>query len=158
MIPAAHWLAADFDNLRNDDRRLLFYDQRGRGGSDPVKEDSLVWLDYEIDDTEAIREHFGISKISLVGWSYLSAVVALYAQAYPQFVDRLILMCPVAIRSEAEYMDEEAVEEWVKTLPCARLFLIPESGHFPHLEDPGIFFPALDVFLRGNWPEGSIEI
>ena len=64
----------------------------------------------------------------------------------------------LVIHGGEDLIPVEAVEEWVKTLPCARLFLIPESGHFPHLEDPGIFFPALDVFLRGNWPEGSIEI
>ena len=270
VVPAAHWLASDFNHLADGDRRLLFYDQRGRGGSDTINEDSLVWLDYEIDDIETIRGHFGIGKMALVGWSYLGAVTALYAQSHPQHVDRLVLMCSVAIRSGAEYIDEEIAEkkaesridknalkeledmrkagldksdptrycredhkvfrpqqmgkpgalsrmrsdpcvyqnewvrnlsslwekrfppeswerdwrgimadmevptlvihggedlipmetarEWAATLPNSRLFVIPESGHFPHLEDPDIFFPAVDVFLRGEWPNGSIEI
>jgi pimeloyl-ACP methyl ester carboxylesterase len=46
----------------------------------------------------------------------------------------------------------EASQEWAATLPKARLLTLEGSGHFPHLEDPEAFFPAVEAFLCGEWP------
>jgi proline iminopeptidase len=46
----------------------------------------------------------------------------------------------------------EASREWVTTLPQARLLTVQGSGHFPHLEAPEVFFPALESFLAVQWP------
>jgi proline iminopeptidase len=43
-----------------------------------------------------------------------------------------------------------ASQEWVATLPDARLLVIEGSGHFPPLERPDVFFPAVDEFLAGE--------
>ena len=51
----------------------------------------------------------------------------------------------------------ESSREWAAALPEARLFVIPGSGHYPWLEQPEAFFPAVDRFLAGSWPEGAIE-
>ena len=37
--------------------------------------------------------------------------------------------------------------------PNARLLIIPGSGHFPFVEKPEVFFPAIDNFLNENKPE-----
>jgi pimeloyl-ACP methyl ester carboxylesterase len=34
----------------------------------------------------------------------------------------------------------------------ARVLWLDGVGHFPWLEDPQTFFPAVDLFLRGEWP------
>jgi pimeloyl-ACP methyl ester carboxylesterase len=44
-------------------------------------------------------------------------------------------------------------EEWVEILPNARLFKISDSGHLPFVEQPEIFYPAVEQFLNGEWPE-----
>jgi pimeloyl-ACP methyl ester carboxylesterase len=43
------------------------------------------------------------------------------------------------------------------TLPDARLIVIEGSGHFPPLERPDVFFPAVNEFLSGDWPEPTPE-
>jgi len=107
VIPAKTWLASELESLARG-RRLIFYDQRGRGQSDVDKDESSVWIDYEIHDIEAIRRHFGLDRFTLIGWSYMGAMVALYTAAHPSHVDRLILMCAIPPWSEAPYNDPEA--------------------------------------------------
>lgn len=38
--------------------------------------------------------------------------------------------------------------EWAQALPRARLLTIPDSGHFPYVEQPDVFYPAIEAFLR----------
>lgn len=268
VIPNARSLAADFESLAQG-HRLIFYDSRGRGGSDAIVDESLVWTDYEIGDLEAVRQHFGLEKMSLIGWSYLGGVTALYAMKYPERVSRLVLMCSVSPRWPAPHddfeelgrkgesrIDPEGVKrleemrqagieledpvgycreynrvylprqmgrpealvrmrsdpcvfanewprnleehwrkhfppesmewdwrsrlsslkaptlvihgtedlitlesshEWVTALPQASLLVIEGSGHFPHLEAPEVFFPAVGRFLSGEWSEEAME-
>lgn len=47
----------------------------------------------------------------------------------------------------------ESSREWVGVLPQARLLAIEGAGHFPHLEAPETFFPSVERFLNGKWPE-----
>ena len=51
-----------------------------------------------------------------------------------------------------------AGREWVFGLPRARLITIREGGHMPWIESPGIVFPAIRIFLNGQWPEEAEEI
>ena len=50
-----------------------------------------------------------------------------------------------------------AAEEWVDALPNAELFLLPTGGHLPWVDRPSVFFPAVDAFLRGTWPDAPAE-
>jgi len=107
VIPAATGLAADLESLARG-RRVVFYDQRGRGQSDVDPDESHIWIDYEVHDLEAIRHHFGLERMSIIGWSYMGGISALYAATYPARVDRLVLMCAIPPRSDALYNDPEA--------------------------------------------------
>jgi pimeloyl-ACP methyl ester carboxylesterase len=51
----------------------------------------------------------------------------------------------------------EGSREWVGPSSNARLLVIDGAGHFPFLEQPAVFFPAVEVFLRGEWPRGAID-
>jgi proline iminopeptidase len=42
--------------------------------------------------------------------------------------------------------------EWASTLPDARLLTVPGAAHLPWVEAPELVFPAIDLFLRGQWP------
>ena len=268
IIPSARSLAADFESFAQE-HRLIFYDSRGRGGSDAIVDESLVWTDYEISDLEAVRQHFGLEQMALIGWSYLGGVTALYTMKYPERVNRLVLMCSVSPRWPSPHddfeelgrkaesrIDPEGVErleemqqagvdaedpeeycreynrvylprqmgrpealvrmrsdscvfpnewpqniqehwrkhfppesmewdwrsrlsslktptlvihgtedlialessrEWATALPQASLLVIEGVGHFPHLEAPEVFFPAVGRFLCGEWPEEAIR-
>jgi pimeloyl-ACP methyl ester carboxylesterase len=61
----------------------------------------------------------------------------------------------LVIHGAEDLIEEGASREWAATLPDARLLIIPGSGHFPHLEAPDLYFPAVDLFLRGEWPKGA---
>jgi proline iminopeptidase len=267
VIPALHFLVADLDPLARQ-RRLIFYDQRGRGGSDSIEDEMLVWTDYEMRDLEAIRQHFNLDQMSLIGWSYLGGVTALYTLEHDDRVCRLVLMCPIPPRLPSPYVSVEELDkkaesridplrvkrleemreagvdskdpvaycrkhnrvylpgqmakpealahmcsdpciypnewpqnvgqhwekhfppesmefdwrsklrgvrtptlvihgsedfpveasrEWTSALPEARILTIEGSGHFPHLEAPGVLFPAVEQFLSGEWPGKATE-
>jgi hypothetical protein len=51
IIPAASWLLADWEPLAHH-RTLLFYDSRGRGGSDSVTDPAQISLANEVRDAE----------------------------------------------------------------------------------------------------------
>jgi proline iminopeptidase len=97
VIPSASWLLADLTPLASG-RTLIFYDDRSRGRSDAVAATSQISIDCLVRDLEAIREHFGLERFALLGWSIGGAVTALYALAYPRWVQRLLLMGPIAPR------------------------------------------------------------
>ncbi len=106
VIPAKASLAADFESLARE-RRLIFYDQRSRGLSDVDQDESNVWIDYEVKDIEAVRHYFELDRFSLIGWSYMGGMAALYAAAHASHVNRLILMCAIPPWSDAPYLDAE---------------------------------------------------
>ena len=237
-----------------ESRRVAFYDVRNRGRSDPVDGSGRVGLPVEIDDVEAVRAHTGFARTSVLGWSYVGLVVALYAAQHPRFVHRLVMVCPAppseslqpvsgapdavllerlnelesrrAIADPVEFAREwrrivtptrmadpaafdllqadpsmwpnewpehmmealrrvdathpvgfdyrprarrisaptlvihggadtiplPASEAWTRAIPDARLLVLPDVGHFPHVEAPAEFFDAVETFLDGHWP------
>ena len=48
-----------------------------------VEEPSRLTLEREVRDLEEIRRNLGLERLSLMGWSYLGSVTALYAAAHP---------------------------------------------------------------------------
>jgi pimeloyl-ACP methyl ester carboxylesterase len=61
----------------------------------------------------------------------------------------------LVIHGTEDLIPVAAAQDWAATMPLARLLTIPGVGHFPHLEDPDTYFPAVDTFLAGTWPEGA---
>ena len=259
VTPAASWLDQDLQPLASPARTLIFFDSRGRGASDPVTDAFQLAPDYELRDLETVRQFFGLDKMSLLGWSLHATAVARYAAANSGHVQRLILMCPGNIRSDAPYLDPDLMRqkaahrmdpngpqkldemkqqgldstepelyckehqkvylarqmvnpaalarmqsnpcrcanewprnlialiqqhpapgafdwreiatriqaptlvihgmgdlipisssvEWADTIPNAQLTLIEGAGHYPHLEEPAVFFAAVEHFLAG---------
>lgn len=89
---------------------LVLYDQRGGGRSDLVADPKrLTWRDH-VADLEALRRQFGVRRIALIGLSWGSALAALYADAHPANVSRLMLLGPMPIaRTPFGQVREEAV-------------------------------------------------
>lgn len=97
----------DFDRLA-DSRSVVFFDIRNRGRSDPVGVSGAVGFPIEVDDVDCVRAHFGIERVSVLGWSYVGLVAALYAARYPACVDRLVMSCPVPARQYPPAVETEA--------------------------------------------------
>ena len=41
-------------------------------------------------DIETVRRHFGLERVSVMGYSYLGKVAVMYAMAHPERVDRIV--------------------------------------------------------------------
>ena len=261
IIPAAVYMEYEFEKLADESRTLILYDQRGRGKSSAIADASKFSMDFEIADLEALRQHLGKEKVSLIGWSYLGGLVILYANQFPEHVNRIVQIGPISptyaiflkalstpfdsesaaklknlqdegldksdperyceeywhlymerifhdpgkvslflsdkckcknempnnvnmqllaiigklkewdwreevqgleapvltIHGESDTLPLEGSRVWAQTLRNARLLFVPEAGHLPFVEQPGIFYPAVDTFLKGEWPAG-VEI
>jgi proline iminopeptidase len=251
-------------------RRIIYYDQRGNGGSSLDMDPGRLAIGRQVADLETIRAHFGLRKMNLLGNSWGGLLASYYAIAHPDRVGRLVLHDPapparawleamsdelgrrarllpeadrraylaaanpmawyrapdplvpcrtfmtilfrlyawdpaapgashadpcaggpeavrrqllvnrriwaglpnydvrpllgrvtapvLVIYGEADPVPRAAAEAWAAAYPDARLLVIPRAGHLSHVEQPGIFFPALDSFLRGRWPAGAIAV
>ncbi|MEA3012373.1 MAG: proline iminopeptidase [Sphingomonadales bacterium] len=250
-------------------RRVIYYDQRGNGRSGLIDRADRLAVSRHIADLEAIRRHFGLRRMVLLGNSWGGLLVSAYAAAHPDRVERMILHAPapptlfylremgaridaranerldpsgrrrlgeinrpehwlasadpiatcrefmtaifllysfdpaaripfrgnvcagsreavrrqqsvnVAIwRSLGEFDLRSAVErvtapvlvihgaadviplaasrEWAAHFPNGRLLVLERAGHLVHLERPDAFFPAVEAFLAGRWPEGAV--
>jgi proline iminopeptidase len=92
--PGAHhdYLLPGFDAL-DDGRELVYYDQRG-GGRSPVARDVPVGWTEQVGDLEALRAHWGLDRLTLVGYSWGGLLALLYALEHPGRVERLALVSP----------------------------------------------------------------
>lgn len=59
------------------------------------------------------------------------------------------------IHGDKDPIPMASAEEWAAHLPEARLLAIHRAGHFPWLEQPDIFYPAVETFLDGAWPKSA---
>jgi proline iminopeptidase len=91
IIPNATYMFDDFSHLK-EHRTVIFYDLRNRGRSDAVTDEAKLkrGIHNDVDDLEAVRKHFGVATVTVLGHSYLGFVVALYAMQYPQHVNRVV--------------------------------------------------------------------
>jgi proline iminopeptidase len=106
VAPAMSWLADDLRPL-TEHLPLVFYDTRGQGSSDRVRDDQLG-LERDVADVECVRRALGAERIHLLGWSYHGAVTAHYARAHPERVERLVLVAPLSPRATPywrQYLD-----------------------------------------------------
>ncbi len=97
-------------------RTLIFYDQRGGGRSTLVQSAEALDAQRFVEDLEALRQHFEIERLNLLGHSWGTAVAALYAKRYPDHVERLLIVGGIPLHQEglvaafdrlAESRDEE---------------------------------------------------
>src|SRR5213592_3726783 len=97
--PGAHhdYLLPQYDLLARG-RTLLCYDQRG-GGRSPVGRDTPVGWREHVADLEALRRHWSIDRLTLLGYSWGGLLAVLYWLEHPERVDRLALVSPAPGRA-----------------------------------------------------------
>jgi proline iminopeptidase len=92
--PGAHhdYLLPGFDTLA-ERRTLIYYDQRG-GGRSPVPREVPVGWREQVEDLEALRQVWGMERLSIAGYSWGGLLALLYAIEHPGRVERLALVSP----------------------------------------------------------------
>lgn len=74
------------------DRRVIFYDQRGNGNSDPLAAGQPCGLAEQIADLEALRAHLGFEQMGLLGHSWGGYLAMAYAARYPERIAHLVIV------------------------------------------------------------------
>jgi proline iminopeptidase len=86
----------DLEPLAAKRHALLLLNERGAGRSEVVTETAKLGIDWYVRDLEALRQHFKIRRMALIGLSWGSAVVAKYAVEHSGKVDRIVFLSPMA--------------------------------------------------------------
>lgn len=102
IAPLRLFLFDDFKRL-GDSFTVISYDTRNRGYSSPVQDGARLTINDDIEDIERVRQHFGVKKFSLVGYSYMGMGVVLYAMKYPRYVERIVQLGPVPLKFGTKY-------------------------------------------------------
>ncbi len=102
IVPGRLFLARDLAPL-GAHHTLILYDMRNRGRSSRVEDGTLLTIQKDVEDLEAVRRHFGVERFVPVGYSYLGLMVVLYAMDHPDHVDRVVQLGPVPRKFGTEY-------------------------------------------------------
>jgi len=95
--PGAHhdYLLPQYDRLARG-RALYYYDQRG-GGRSPVPRGTPVGWREQVADLAALRAHWGIDHLTLLGYSWGGLLAVLYALEHAGAIERLALVAPAPL-------------------------------------------------------------
>jgi proline iminopeptidase len=85
-------LVSDAWDTLGQNRKIVMWDQRGTGKSEPLKAGQSCTLTDQINDLDALRTHLGYDKIDLLGHSWGGFLAMAYAARFPQHIERLIIL------------------------------------------------------------------
>lgn len=74
---------------------VLFYDQRGRGNSPVAAHLDSLSYDRDLEDLEALRSHFHLDSMTLVGHHWGAALAFGFGLRHPDEVRRVVLIAPM---------------------------------------------------------------
>ena len=100
------YLSADLAPLAHG-RTIIYYDQRGGGFSQTGFDPAGLALDRHLADLEAVRAHFGLEKMTLVGHSWGALLAGFYAREHADRLEKLVLLNPAPINA-AQWGEFEA--------------------------------------------------
>ena len=86
----------DLEPLAGMGHTLVMYDQRGAGYSTLVSDPAQLSIDAHVADLEAVRKHFSLRRLDVIGLSWGAAVVARYAERHPDRVARIVFLSPIS--------------------------------------------------------------
>jgi proline iminopeptidase len=86
-----------------------------------------------------------LTLMSVGGRDYASDVSAVRVRA-------------LIVTGREDPMPVDNSQTWAASFPEGRLIIVEHSGHFPHVEQPNIFFAAIETFLGGSWPATAVKV
>lgn len=90
---------------------VIFYDQRACGRSTGNISPETINMATYLNDIEAVRKHFNLDKVSILGHSWGGFLGMQYAIAYPGSIEKLILSNSMSASSDEYYI---FVMEWLR--------------------------------------------
>jgi len=151
-------------------RVVIFYDQRGGGRSQTGLAPEQLVLDRHLADLEAVRRHFGIGRMTLVGHSWGGLLAGFYAREHADKLDKLVLLNPAPLSAALWGEFEATVAARADAATSARLGEIaglwfagqvtqPLCEEFLELRFATYFAnPANMANLRGGWCDVTDQV
>lgn len=166
VLFSSSYLVKDFAPLVPG-RTLIFYDQRGAGRSGLPADTTLHTAGRFVADLEAVRQHFGLAKMSILGHSWGAMLAGLYAIEHPGRVERMVLAnpAPIDVPAQFEFLDNRAAN--ITPAEAARqdsLFPLMFGGpnpvgaceaYFGSLVKAYMAVPAATASFKGTWCDVS---
>jgi proline iminopeptidase len=167
------YLAPDLEPLGRE-LTLLHYDQRGVGRSALPSADADLGVARHVADLEALRRHFNLDRLVLLGHSWGAMLAAHYAAVHPERVARMLFIDPMApaatpymaqAAARARLLMEERLDE-PQRLRLDALALSWAEAEDPEAHCRAGFGILMRLYFadaggaertRGNFCEGSAE-
>ncbi len=101
VLVLLHGFAMGLDSWKHQidhfkkDYSILAFDMRGHGKSDAPKDKKYYGLERFLDDINTITGDVGVKKFYLMGFSLGGSIALMYAQRYPNKVEKLVGINPI---------------------------------------------------------------
>jgi len=111
MMAVSNSWGLDTDGLRGmfvglEERlTMVYFDPRGIGGSEPIREESDMSMAAVRADFDALRQHLGLARVHAIGWSNGAGNLILLAAEYPETLESATF-----VHGVASYTQEDAAE------------------------------------------------
>lgn len=89
--PGGGFTERDFNRFDPQKQRVVFHDQRGSGRSTPFALTENNTSQHLVSDVAKLKDELGFEKISLYGLSWGSTLSLLFAIAYPDAVEKMLI-------------------------------------------------------------------
>lgn len=120
---------ANFLRRLSEGRRLIIFDKRGTGLSDPVTDPAAHTLEQRMEDARTVLDAAGSRRAALFGFSEGAAVVMLLAATYPARVSAMVLygglISPTIAPEKSVFSDPERAWQLMQQLWGTGGFLAP---------------------------------
>lgn len=123
---------------------MVYFDPRGMGGSEAVREDADRGLAAVRADFHALREHLGLEKVHVIGWSNGAVNLIWLAHEHPETLSSAIFL-----HGTASFTEED-----VGPLQEAHPELMSAYASFmEEIADPGLSVEEQTAMQRRMWLE-----
>ena len=127
---------------------MVYFDPRGMGQSEAIREASDMGLEAVRNDFHALREHLGLESVNAIGWSNGAMNLILLAAEHPETIDAAIL-----VHGTASFTAEDS-QAWVRDYPelMQRYSQFMEEMQNPELSDAEKTERQRDLWLEEWFP------
>jgi proline iminopeptidase len=110
--------------------KLIFYDQRSSGKSAIPADHTAVTFEKFVEDIEGVRAAFKAEKVNLLAHSFGAKLAVNYALKYPERLQSLIFVNPVALSHEFDSLMEIAQKTiMTPTFKTARMDIMKSDAY-----------------------------
>jgi proline iminopeptidase len=123
---------------------MVYFDPRGMGGSEAVREDADRGLAAVRADFQALREHLGLEKVNVIGWSNGAVNLIWLAHEHPQTLSSAIFL-----HGQASFTEEDVgpIQEAHPEL------MVMYASFMEAIADPGLSAEEQTALQRKMWLE-----